>query len=94
MHSIKNKKYLPLKKLSHLKKEDERIIVDRTKFNKIRFKYKSLGLQERMDLLNNSKGVRNELVLTNTNGTNPFKNKRNVNRAKRNNFIEIDHEKD
>lgn len=93
MYSIKTKKRLPLKKLFHLKEEKERIIVDRNKFNEIRFKYKSLGFQERMNLLNKKQGVTNTLEFTSSDGNNPFKNERNVNRAKRNNFIEIDHKK-
>ena len=93
VNSIKTKKYLNLKKLFHLKKENERIVVNRTKYNQIRFKYKSLGFQERMNLLNKKEGVINEIVFTNADGNNPFKNERNLNRAKNNNFIEIDHKK-
>mgnify|MGYP000005826146 CR=1 FL=1 len=94
VYSIEAKKHLPLKKLFHLKKEGDRITLDRTKYNEIRFKYKSLGFQERMNLLNKKQGVTNEMVITSTDGnTNPFANERNVNRAERNNFIEIDHKK-
>ena len=91
MYSIKKHQYLPLKKLYHLKNKNERIIVDRAKYNEIRFKYNSLSFQEKMNLLNKTQGVLNEIVFTSNDGSNPFENQRNVNRSKTNNFIEIDH---
>lgn len=93
VHSIKAKKHLTLKKIFHLKSEDERVVVNRTKFNEIRFKYKSLDFKERINLLNKNQGITNNVVLSNADGTNPFENDRNVNRSKSNNFIEIDHKK-
>lgn len=88
--SIQTKKHLPLKKLFHRK---ERVIVERTKYNIIRFKYNSLTFKERMNLLNTERGVTTELEFTSADGNNPFKNLRNVDRSKKNNFIEIDHNK-
>ena len=93
IHSLKTKKHLHLKKLFHLKEESERIIVDRSKYNEIRFKYKSLSFQDRMNLLNKTQGVTNELEFTGSDNSNPFKSERNVDRSKKNNFIEIDHKK-
>lgn len=91
LYSIKKHSYLPLKKTYHIKKENERIIVNRTKYNEIRYKYNSLSFQEKMNLLNKTQGVVNEMVFTGADGSNPFENQRNVNRSKNNNFIEIDH---
>jgi hypothetical protein len=44
-----------------------------------------------MALLNKTNGVTNEVVITSKDGTNPLSEERNVDRSKKNNFIEIDH---
>ncbi len=92
LYSLKEKETLPLKKSFHHSEENDRVTLDRTEYNKIRFKYNSLGFKARMDILNKKSGDTGHFEFTSSDGSNPFADERNVDRSKNNNFIEIDHD--
>jgi hypothetical protein len=92
--SLQKKDYLALKKSFHHSEEENRVLITRTKYNKTRFRINSLSISERMALLNKKSGENASFKFTSSdnNSINPFSEIRNTDRAKNNNFIEIDHD--
>ncbi len=91
LYSLKEKSNVPVVKSYHLKPLAERKLITREAFNKYRFQWNLLSLNERLAIMNGS--TQATISFTSSDGSaDPFSQPRNVNFSTTLNFIEIDHD--
>ncbi|WP_213522587.1 GLPGLI family protein [Nonlabens sp.] len=87
---IKNKKKLILKKTYHEMSDKDRYQTNRSSFNLLKHRFKSMSFNERISYMNRNKEANQEVVFTDENGNEA--SFRDIKFSKTLNLIEIDHE--
>lgn len=93
LKSLRTSNKLPLQKSFHDSDLDDVVLVKttRNKYNKIRFKYNSMSLKERLNLVNKVQGTTTTLKITNSTLDDSFSSLRTSKSARKVNLIETDY---